>query len=305
MLFSVVVPTYNRLLFLKEALASVFAQTYSDYEMIIVDDGSTDGTASYVRDLSPLIKIICQANEGASAARNQGMRVARGRYIAFLDSDDVWFPWTLALYAKVLHESGHPAFLAGRPHRFHGETPADVVDNCKVRWTQFRDYLASGDQWRWHGVSSFVLARHSLIQVGGFRSSFHVGEDADLAMRLGIEPGFVQINCPPSFGYRVHEGNISSGPEPLLQAASMLVQAECAGCYPGGAKRRWERWRVLTRQARSAAVASVRTGLIAPGFTLYARTFAWQFAVGSWRFLLGFPLLSIFYAIVRPASPKT
>jgi hypothetical protein len=282
----------------------VFAQRFTSYELIVVDDGSTDSTACILRSLEPRLTHFAQPNRGPASARNFGASRARGAYLAFLESDDVWFPWTLELYARVLQEAGNPAFLAGRPHRFRTETPNDVDESCDAHWIRFGDYLASGDQWRWFGASSFVVARRHFIDIGGFAPDFRVGEDADLSLRLGTEPGFVQIIAPETFGYREHTFNMSSGPQPLLEAASKLVAAELSGEYPGGAQRRRERWRILARHTRPAAIASLQGGMVGPGFTLYARTFVWQLAIGGWRFLFGFPLLFIFYALVRSRSPK-
>lgn len=89
---SVILPAYNRIHSLKKAIQSVLKQTYQDFELIIVDDGSTDETATYVQGIedSRLTYIVHQVNKGAAAARNTGMRLARGSYIAFLDSDDSW-----------------------------------------------------------------------------------------------------------------------------------------------------------------------------------------------------------------------
>jgi glycosyltransferase involved in cell wall biosynthesis len=95
MLFSVIIPTYNRAALLCTALDSVFAQTFTDYEVIVVDDGSTDGTAAMVASYGGRVRYFQQQNKGPGAARNLGAQHATGEYLAFLDSDDLWFPWTL------------------------------------------------------------------------------------------------------------------------------------------------------------------------------------------------------------------
>jgi len=303
-LFSVVIPAFNRVDLLEQTLNSVFAQRFTSYELIVVDDGSTDSTVDFLRSLEPRLTFLTQSNRGPASARNLGVSRARGAYLAFLDSDDVWFPWTLELYARVLKETGNPVFLAGWPHRFRTEAPDDVLEGHEAHWTRFTDYLASGDRWRWFGVSSFVLARRQFLKIGGFRPEFRVGEDADLTMRLGIEPDFVQITAPVTFGYREHEDNMSRGPLPLLDAACKLVDAELAGIYPGGALRQRERRQILSRHTRPAAIASLQGGLVGRGVTLYVRTFIWQFAAGAWRFLLGFPLLAVLYAVKPVQGPK-
>ena len=89
---SIILPTYNRSLFIKSAIQSALEQTYADYELIVVDDGSTDDTVSLVKEFTDdrLIYVAHNQNKGAAAARNTGMRLSRGQYIAFLDSDDTW-----------------------------------------------------------------------------------------------------------------------------------------------------------------------------------------------------------------------
>src|SRR5579871_6735110 len=111
--FSVVIATYNRLNFLEQAVNSIFAQTFEDYELIIVDDGSTDNTRDYLNSLSGRLKPLYQPNKGPSAARNLGVKSAIGNYIAFLDSDDVWLPWTLATFHELIVKYREPSLLCG------------------------------------------------------------------------------------------------------------------------------------------------------------------------------------------------
>jgi glycosyltransferase involved in cell wall biosynthesis len=103
---SVVIPTYNCERFLERAIRSVLAQTYRDYELIIVDDGSTDGTQSVVAGYGDAVRYMYHPNQGASAARNSAISQATGEFIAYLDADDLWSPNKLALQVEYLDE--HP-----------------------------------------------------------------------------------------------------------------------------------------------------------------------------------------------------
>jgi glycosyltransferase involved in cell wall biosynthesis len=89
---TVVIPTYNRVTFLKDAIDSVLAQTFLDFELIVVDDGSTDDTPKLLSSYNNKVRVITQTNQGPSAARNRGIEAAKSEWIAFLDSDDVWKP---------------------------------------------------------------------------------------------------------------------------------------------------------------------------------------------------------------------
>src|SRR5271165_5388668 len=168
LMFSVVIPTFNRVALLNSTLESVFAQRATDYEIIVVDDGSTDGTMDYVQSLAQQVKVFRQPNKGPGAARNLGACHASGAYLAFLDSDDLWFPWTLEAYWDVIHDCHEPSFVAGKPYLFSDKHEVDKAVRCGVRTEKFADYLASSDHWRWWGVSSFVIRRDAFALVGGF-----------------------------------------------------------------------------------------------------------------------------------------
>jgi GT2 family glycosyltransferase len=101
-LVSIVIPTYNRAYIIGQAIESVLAQTYDNVEVVVVDDGSTDDTAAVVGRYGPKVRYIRQANAGVSAARNRGLREARGEFLALLDSDDAWLPWKAEAQVAVL-----------------------------------------------------------------------------------------------------------------------------------------------------------------------------------------------------------
>ncbi len=108
-LISVIIPTYNRAAFLREAVASVWAQTETDFELLIVDDGSTDATPQICAAWGAQVRYLRQPRRGVSASRNHGLRAAAGRFIAFLDSDDLWAPEKLARQRAWLEQ--HPGVL--------------------------------------------------------------------------------------------------------------------------------------------------------------------------------------------------
>jgi glycosyltransferase involved in cell wall biosynthesis len=193
-LISVIVPTYNRLPLLQQALACLLQQTYpaDRYEIVVVDDGSTDGTSAYLNDAAdgaPL-RIIRQANGGPAAARNAGVRAARGEWLAFTDDDcQVTTGWLAALARALAPDRavGGPILPAASAHRLH------------------RFYLASHHIHPQQSAGSvnvlfscnMALHRRALLAAGGFDPAFTYpgGEDLDLSYRLQ-ELG-VRLTCAP------------------------------------------------------------------------------------------------------------
>jgi cellulose synthase/poly-beta-1,6-N-acetylglucosamine synthase-like glycosyltransferase len=292
--FSVIIPSYNRVKLIRRALDSVLTGRFRDSEIIVIDDGSTDGTCEFLESLKPAVRFWTQPNSGPSSARNLGASYARGTYLAFLDSDDLWFPWTLDVYASVLANTNAPAFIAGKPRCFHSENELLNIREDTPRWQEFSDYLESGDQWRWWGVSSFVVRRQTFNEVGGFAIDLKNGEDSDLALRIGTAPGFVQITAPFTFAYREHVGNIAGDLDRNAAALQRQIHAECSGRYPGGAQRRRQRQRILTRHVRPVALACAKAKKRHHAWFLYWSTFVWHVAQTRWRFLIAFPFLALF-----------
>lgn len=301
--FSIIIPTYNRRLLLQQTLNSVWQQAFTDFEVIVIDDGSTDGTVNFLQSLAGRVKTLTQANRGPGAARNLGAHHATGEYLAFLDSDDLWFPWSLELYRNVINQTARPSFIAGKPRCFRAESELAAVTQSSLRVEQFPDYLASSDAWRWWGVSSFVVRRDMLFEAGGFTEKWVNGEDADLALRLGTAPGFVQITSPETFGYREHEISAMKNFRCTLAGAWLKVQAEKSSAYPGGDSRSMERRRILTRHLRPIVLESIKRGLRNEAWELYRATLAWNAALGRFKYLFGVPLLAIF-SCLRSSTPS-
>ncbi len=293
--FSVIIPTYNRVAFLKRTLESVFAQRYDQFEIIVVDDGSTDLTMDYLKSLGQRVRIVHQPNLGPGAARNLGVKHAEGAYLAFLDSDDLWFPWTLDIYRKVIQECCEPSFLAAKPLSFSydRELASIATVEIKIEEERFEDYFAAGDEWRWWGVSSFVIRRDVFEGAGGFVKEWVCGEDADLALRLGVDPGFVQIKAPATFAYREHDASATKNLNRTIAGIRSMVRAEREGRYPGGKSRARERRLILTRHVRPVVLECFRVGLRREAWWLYVSTFGWNASLGRLKFLAGCPLMAM------------
>ena len=298
-LFSTVIPIFNRAHLVRATLDSVLAQDFSDQEVIVVDDGSTDDTLKTLATYGDRIRVLQQKNSGPAVARNRGIAGAAGEYITILDSDDLWFPWTLATYAEAIRQFDSPAFLAGAPFVFENETLVRAVAQTPLRAERFADYLASGDAWRWFSASSFVLRADAVRAVGGFSTEWINSDDADLALRLGQAAGFVDIQAPATFAYRDHAGSLKSKTDVSFRSLDYMIAQERSGAYPGGPARRRERLEILTRHIRPFTLECLRVSAVAQGWNVYRQTFAWHLAMRRVSYLCAYPVLAAIHSIKR------
>lgn len=286
--FSVIIPTYNRCAYLKATLASVWRQAFGDYEVIVVDDGSTDETVSYLSSLGDRGAVVTQLNLGPGIARNKGAENARGEYLAFLDSDDLWFPWTLATVAGAIDEHDQPALVAASLISFRNERDLDVAQPSQPRLEFFRDYLSSSDRDCFVGAGMTFVRRDKFLEVGGFTGRAMNLEDHDLILRLGTAAGFVQIVSPLTLGWRRHDATLSDQRQRSFAGCRYLIENEQRDSYPGGKGRARARRKIITRHIRPWAVTFAGAGDWQRAWSLYSSTFAWNLSLRRWRFLMGF-----------------
>lgn len=178
---SVVVPTYNRANFVRGAIASVLQQDYPDVEIVVVDDGSRDGTAAVVSGLGPDIQYLWQENRGVSAARNRGVAASTGDLIAFLDSDDLWLPHKVS--AQVAYFQTHTDAQACHTDEMWIRRGVRVNERRIHRKQGGWQFLASLP--RCLISPSAIMVRRTLWdRLGGFDESLPACEDYDLWLRL-------------------------------------------------------------------------------------------------------------------------
>ncbi len=225
-LVSVIMPSYNTARYIGEAIESVLEQDYPHKELIVIDDGSTDGTPDRVRRYGDRVRLIIQQNQGSAVARNAGLEAARGKYIAFLDSDDVWLPGKLS--TQVGHLERHPEIGLifsrwqvwkpdgdGRFPPAHGfraqfeltpSTPPRIVPE-RSGWLYNRLLFSS----LLHTIT--VMARRSLIDaVGPFDTELKRGQDYDYWLRASWHTEIHQLDRMLAL-YRLHgEGCVRRWP---------------------------------------------------------------------------------------------
>lgn len=222
---SVVIPTYNRARLIARSIQSVLNQSYADFEVLVIDDGSIDDTASVVAEFpDPRMNYIRLAkNAGAGAARNIGIRMSKGKFIAFQDSDDEWLPQKLAKHMSVFEESSPGLGVVYSDMQrilFDGSViyfaaPAVVLGRLVNPVNHF--YQA----WRL-GIQSTVIKRECLDAVGYFNEALPAFEDLELFIRLSRQFEFFQIS-EPLVRYYETDG-LTSNRMATLRARKLLVK---------------------------------------------------------------------------------
>jgi glycosyltransferase involved in cell wall biosynthesis len=197
-LISVIIPAHDREAFIGDALESVFAQGYDPFEVVVVDDGSSDGTARVVESFGRGVRCICQGHSGVSAARNRGLAEARGEWIAFLDSDDVWTEGSLRVRADVLAQRADVEIVYGKVR------VRQLVAGAKMR------RYGDGEVVYHPAFGSMLIRRSVFDRVGRIDESFAHSEDVDWLCRAkdrGIVPVPVEAIV---MEYRLHDDNMTS-----------------------------------------------------------------------------------------------
>jgi glycosyltransferase involved in cell wall biosynthesis len=180
-LLSVIIPTYNRREMICEAVNSVLAQTYRDFELIVVDDGSNDGTDAVLAGYGESLRVCAQPNRGVAAARNRGVLCAAGPYLAFLDSDDLWLPRKLEVQVRFMQDNPQCQICQTDEIWFrHGVRVNPKLKHRKPSGDIFRPSL----ELCLVSPSAVMMTRTLFDRVGGFDEAFTACEDYDLWLRI-------------------------------------------------------------------------------------------------------------------------
>lgn len=281
---------------MKSNLESIRSQCFSDFEVIVVDDGSSDGTREYLETVKDWAIVLLQENRGPGPARNQGARAAKGIYLAFLDSDDLWFPWSLQVYAMVIRLEGSPKMVVGSSFRFSDPTRLSEVEEQEAVLTAAEDFLIlSSDQDRniINSCSGVVLKKTVFDRVSGFADRSFNGEDTDLWLKCSNAGQVVCVQSPRTFAYREHEGSAVSDLTKTYEGLRFIISQEKLGRYPGGRSREIERLKLISRHLRAASFALLRSGHRKKGWHLYLTAFFWNLRLFRFRYLLAFLLVAI------------
>lgn len=195
---SVIIPTYNRAKFITQSIDSVLSQTYKNFEIIVVDDGSTDNTKETLIPYRDKIRYIYQRNHGASAARNTGIKHARGKYVAFLDSDDLWLPQKLEKQVRILDKNKDIGLVysnfsyadeVGKITKVMGYNPKKFISGYIFKEILLRK---AGCGY----LQTWLIRKSCFKEVGYLDEKFKMSEDRDIFVRITHRYNLYGISKP-------------------------------------------------------------------------------------------------------------
>ena len=287
MLVSVIIPTYNSARFLTEAVSSVLAQSFNDFEILVIDDGSTDETQEVMRQYGSPVRCIRQPNSGVAVARNRGIMESRGRYIAFLDADDTWLPDKLERQMNALSSESGAGFCYSAFTVVDSDLNPLRVNQSKRHASALEDLILRGNV---VGSICTVLCERALFdKLGGFDPGLSQCADWDMWVRMAAHTTFTYID-EPLVTYR-HHGSMMSRNAALLESDSLRV-LEKGFALPGLSD--------TLRARRRAAFA--RNYMVLAGTYFHARRYkdfarcamlAIAMDVRQTGYLMGFPLRAL------------
>jgi glycosyltransferase involved in cell wall biosynthesis len=223
--FTVIIPAYNASQYLSETIDSVLAQTFDDFELLIIDDGSTDNTAEIANHYCQLdnrVKLISQSNKGVASARNQGIKLANSKFIALLDADDLWLPNKLFSHFEHLHHNSQVGvsfakveFLTSNGE-LTGYLSNSPLNGIKPAYLLYENPTIT--------PSNFILRREVFEQVGNFEEQMRSLEDLELLLRVACNgiwkiEGINQVLTQ----YRISKSSLSSDLYKMEESWNLLI----------------------------------------------------------------------------------
>lgn len=292
--FSVIVATYNREDYIRATIDSVFKQTFTDFEFIIVDDGSTDSTWEIIQSYRRGIKSIRQANQGSEATFRKGASLAGAEYLAFLDSDDLFMPHALSVYNRIVEEFNAPPVIMGSMQRFMDgdDVRVNVGNKDEIEVLKYRDYLSK--EISMGLAQSIIVMKKSAFDeantVIGRNGVYLYNNDYNLMLQAGTHGPCLIVKNPITVAYRQHKKQNSLNIEKmgigLLSLMSMTQKGQCFG----GKKRLFEKYAYLGGPVVEWTVKSF--GVRLPGL-------AFSLLINGWPMVAASMIRKIFFRFRR------
>jgi glycosyltransferase involved in cell wall biosynthesis len=341
-LISIIVPTFNRQDTIERCLESILLQTYRNYEVIIVDDGSSDRSLEAIlaylqlNNILPLIKdlrsinyvqieqikpgnslhdfpsafrcseaspnwfILTQNNSGPAIARNTGIHASHGDYISFLDSDDIWYNYTLANLARVIAENPEISFIAGSAIE-HSLPPNQTCSNSShvsnLQYTLYQNYYSSSSDSLWIGTPSVCIRRCDLLTAGLFDSHRYNAEDSHLWMKLGITGKFAYIHNPATFAYCRSYNSAVSDDISTFRGLMFILSYESMNKYPGCSKYQACRSRIIAMHIKPFCLALVKHHYSGLAARLYSGSLRHLVLSKDYLFIVCYPFIYFWHTI--------
>ncbi|MEO6966155.1 MAG: glycosyltransferase [Acidobacteriaceae bacterium] len=235
-LFSIVIACYNHEKFIREAVESALRQEHSSKEVIVVDDASKDKSAEVLESFGHSIVFErLPENRGAAAARNHGASIARGKYLVFLDGDDVLTPWSLRVYGTIIGQR-NPMLILGRSSVFYGDPPTMKTQAPpNIQFAEYATFLDKDRPWVYN-TSSLVVARAAFWDVGGWSEDIFFQDIQDLLNKLCVAGTTNIVLAPETVLYRMHSTNAIRQVARFIEGIRVLLAKAGQGAYPGGHK---------------------------------------------------------------------
>ncbi len=214
-----IIPTYNSASFVGDAVQSVLDQTFTDLEVLVIDDGSTDDTEKTLEQYAPSVRYIRQKNGGVAVARNRGIEESRGRLVAFLDADDTWYPHKLERQVAALQASSDFRACYSAFTVVDSRLSPLGIHRSERTGRALEDLLTRGNVIG--SICTVVCERSLFSEFGGFDPLLSQCADWEMWIRLAVHTDFLYLE-EPLVTYRQHNGNMSRS-APLLEHDSILV----------------------------------------------------------------------------------
>lgn len=236
-LVSVIMPAYNARPFIEEAIRSVLTQDYPNIELVVIDDGSSDGTPELAEQYGHRVKVLRQRNAGPAAARNRGIAEASGEFIAFLDADDVWLPGKVALQVQYLQDHPDVGVVFGAFVRWHCQPDGSFSAPLSATNTACKEFELVPEHSGWvytallfdnviHIITA-MIRRTVVEEVGNMNESLSTGEDYDFWLRVSQEFRADKLTRTLAY-YRMHAASITQVPRKENNEYKVLLQAIAA-----------------------------------------------------------------------------
>jgi len=258
--FSILMPVFDEGKHVQEAIGSVLQQTFTDFELIVIDDGSTDNSVELIRSYEPRVKLLQQSRKGPEVARNNGAAIAKGEYLVFLDGDDFFFPFALATLDRVIREFDSPPLVLATLLFFDDGEEVPVPTPNPIEVFKYKDYLSrtrpAGSATRAANLTDSIVVKRSVFEgIGGMRNSSaetFYNEDSHLLLKLGTYGPCFIINQPATIAYRKHAMNSTRNVVAIAQSWLRIARAERRGEY--GGKNKWGRYALIGGRSLQWAV---------------------------------------------------